>query len=81
MHYAETVETDVYVALRHRIGLFERVVGGLQPILARMPNLITGRVLSLSGQGRGEAARHKAVREVEAEPAAPSKAAVSISTQ
>ncbi len=29
MHYADTVETDVYVALRHRIGLFERVVGGL----------------------------------------------------
>jgi hypothetical protein len=65
LHYAETVETDVYVALRHRIGLFEQVVGGLQPILARMPSLISGRVLT--GQGRGEAARHEAVREIEAE--------------
>jgi hypothetical protein len=65
LHYADTVETDVYVALRHRIGLFEQVVGGLQPILARMPSLITGRVLA--GEGRGEAARHAAVREIEAE--------------
>ncbi len=65
LHYADTVETDVYVALRHRIGLFERVVGSLQPILAKMPGLISGRVLT--GQGRGEAARHDAVREIEAE--------------
>jgi SNF2 family DNA or RNA helicase len=64
MHYADTVETDVYVALRHRIGLFERVVGALQPILARMPSLITSKVLT--GQGRGEAARQQAVREIEA---------------
>lgn len=65
LHYADTVETDVYVALRHRIGLFEKVVGGLQPILARMPSLISGRVLT--GQGRGEDARQEAVREIEAE--------------
>ncbi len=65
LHYADTVETDVYVALRHRIGLFERVVGSLQPILARMPGLIAGRVLA--GQAQGEAARRQAVREIEAE--------------
>ncbi|MDO9713490.1 DEAD/DEAH box helicase [Paracraurococcus lichenis] len=65
LHYADTVETDVYVALRHRIGLFEQVVGGLQPILARMPSLISGRVLT--GQSRDEAARQEAVREIEAE--------------
>ena len=33
LHYADTVETDVYRALRNRIGLFESVVGRLQPIL------------------------------------------------
>jgi ERCC4-related helicase len=46
LHYADTVEADVYVALRKRIGLFQRVVGGLQPILARMPRLLGDRVLS-----------------------------------
>ena len=35
LHYEGTVETDVYRALRSRIGLFEAVVGRLQPILAR----------------------------------------------
>src|SRR5690349_8183309 len=65
LHYADTVETDLYVALRHRIGLFQQMVGGLQPILARMPALIAERVLT--GRGRGEDARHDAVREIEAE--------------
>ncbi len=50
LHYSDTVETDVYVALRRRIGLFEKVVGGLQPILARMPRLLSERVLT--GDGR-----------------------------
>lgn len=35
--YADTVETDVYMALRHRIGLFKTFVGKLQPILSRLP--------------------------------------------
>ncbi len=65
LHYADTVEADVYVALRHRIKLFESVVGGLQPILARMPGLITSRVLT--GQQRGVEGRQEAVREIEAE--------------
>jgi hypothetical protein len=29
LHYADTVEADVYRALRQRIGLFEQVVGKL----------------------------------------------------
>jgi SNF2 family DNA or RNA helicase len=54
LHYADTVEADVYLALRNRIKLFEKVVGGLQPILARMPGIIGTRVLA--GQGRDAAA-------------------------
>lgn len=45
--------------------LHQRVVGGLQSIHARMPRLITSQVLT--DQGRGEAARHEAVRDIEAE--------------
>ncbi len=40
LHYEGTVEADVYFALRHRVGLFEKVVGPLQPILARLPRWI-----------------------------------------
>ncbi|MHB1094734.1 MAG: DEAD/DEAH box helicase [Gemmatimonadaceae bacterium] len=46
LHYADTVETDVYRALRERIGLFEGVVGKLQPILAQLPGTIRGAVLT-----------------------------------
>jgi superfamily II DNA or RNA helicase len=44
-YYEGTVEADVYTALRHRINLFESVVGRLQPILSRLPALIAGHVL------------------------------------
>jgi SNF2 family DNA or RNA helicase len=37
LHYEDTVETDVYRALRERIGLFTRFVGKLQPILSALP--------------------------------------------
>lgn len=40
LHYRDTVEADVYVALRSRIALFEEFVGGLQPILSRLPKAI-----------------------------------------
>ena len=40
LHYEDTVEADVYRALRERIGLFEDFVGKLQPILARLPRAI-----------------------------------------
>jgi SNF2 family DNA or RNA helicase len=46
LHYEGTVETDVYRALRTRIGLFTSVVGKLQPILATMSKTITATVLT-----------------------------------
>jgi SNF2 family DNA or RNA helicase len=57
LHYADTVEADVYRAARDRIRLFEAVVGGLQPILARLPTLIQSTVLDTAAEpGRTEAA-------------------------
>ncbi|MCY4382896.1 MAG: SNF2-related protein [Nitrospinae bacterium] len=50
LHYEGTVESDVYRALRNRIGLFETVVGRLQPILARLPRVISEAVLSREDQ-------------------------------
>src|SRR4051812_16421246 len=67
LHYADTVEADVYRALRTRIGLFETVVGRLQPILARLPTLISGRVLR--GRTRDAGERQAAVNEIEVEAA------------
>jgi superfamily II DNA or RNA helicase len=49
LHYAETVETDVYLALRSRIHLFESFVGRLQPILSKLPKLIADVTLSEGG--------------------------------
>lgn len=63
LHYADTVEADVYRALRDRIGLFENVVGPLQPILARLPRLISDRVLQ--GKTRPAAEREAAVAEID----------------
>jgi len=62
LHYADTVEADIYAALRDRIGLFQKVVGRLQPILSRLPALISSRVLS--GSGRSPQGRRDAVGEV-----------------
>jgi hypothetical protein len=45
LHYRDTVEADVYMALRKRIGLFQSVVGRLQPILAELPRAISSTVL------------------------------------
>jgi superfamily II DNA or RNA helicase len=45
LHYRETVETDVYMALRQRIQLFQTFVGRLQPILARLPRAIADMTL------------------------------------
>ena len=56
LHYEGTVETDVYRALRSRIGLFETVVGRLQPILARLPRAISDAVLSGEDRNAGERA-------------------------
>ena len=53
LHYEGTVETDVYRALRNRIGLFETVVGRLQPILARLPQAISTAALAGGGESGG----------------------------
>lgn len=52
LHYAETVETDVYIALRDRIHLFENFVGRLQPILSKLPKLIADVSLAEGGGTR-----------------------------
>src|SRR5690606_16699431 len=38
--YKDTIEARVYQALAHRIGWFETVVGGLQPILTEVNRTI-----------------------------------------
>src|SRR6185295_11200628 len=40
LHYQDSIETDVYMALRERIGLFSKYVGKLQPILAALPRTL-----------------------------------------
>ena len=71
LHYEGTVETDVYRVLRDRIGLFETVVGRLQPILAELPQAIARAVLpdsTPSGGSGGDlvAAMARRAREAEA---------------
>ncbi|MBI2568724.1 MAG: DEAD/DEAH box helicase family protein [Candidatus Schekmanbacteria bacterium] len=46
LHYRDTVETDVYMVLRERIGLFSQFVGKLQPILSAVTNVLTGATLA-----------------------------------
>ena len=65
LHYEGTVETDIYRALRERIGLFESVVGRLQPILARLPRTISQSVLT--GESRDSSGRANAVEAIERE--------------
>ena len=65
LHYEGTVETDIYRALRERIGLFESVVGRLQPILARLPRTISQTVLA--GESRDARERANIVDAIERE--------------
>ena len=65
LHYEGTVETDVYRALRKRIGLFESVVGRLQPILAQLPRTISQTVLA--GESRDARERANVVDAIERE--------------
>ena len=67
LHYEGTVETDIYRALRERIGLFESVVGRLQPILAQLPGKISQSVLA--GDGRDAHGRTELVDTIERETA------------
>ena len=61
--YAETVEADVYFALSQRIGLFNGVIGKLQPILAQLPREFEAAALRRAEDR--ERGRHEAVRNVE----------------
>ena len=63
LHYEDTVEADVYRALRDRIGLFESVVGRLQPILAQLPRMISKTVLS--EESRDDRSRANAMDAIE----------------
>ena len=67
LHYEGTVETDIYRALRQRIGLFESVVGRLQPILARLPGTISQSVLASENRDARERANVMDATEREAQ--------------
>ncbi|MEX2285270.1 MAG: hypothetical protein WEE89_22485 [Gemmatimonadota bacterium] len=66
LHYRNTVEADVYQALRGRIQLFEHVVGRLQPILSQLSARISKVVLSETSVER-ERAREEVVNSIEGE--------------
>ncbi len=60
LHYSDTVEADIYRALANRIGLFQGVVGQLQPILAKVSGTIAKAVLegrASTDEGRAELAQ------------------------
>jgi ERCC4-related helicase len=59
MYMTGTIEEDTYWTLKDRIGLFENVVGPLQPILAEMPRIF--RKLA-----QGEIERAEALRQLDA---------------
>ncbi len=59
LYMTGTIEEDTYATLKDRIGVFENVVGPLQPILAEMPRIF--RKLA-----QGEIERAEALRQLEA---------------
>lgn len=61
-HYEDTVEADVYRALRERVKLFEDVVGTMQPILANLPKKLSTTVLE--GKSKSATDRHLIVKSV-----------------
>jgi SNF2 family DNA or RNA helicase len=65
LHCRNTVESDVYVSLSRRINLFEQVIGRLQPILARLPRLISETVLL--GQASDPESRGNLTARIESE--------------
>lgn len=56
------METDVYLALRQRIRLFETFVGRLQPILARLPRELAS--VTLCSDAERERARQDLVNQI-----------------
>ena len=69
--YEDTVETDVYRALRARINLFTAVVGRLQPILSTLPQRIAAA--ALTGPDGRQQARANLVAHLQQEAAAPAQ--------
>ena len=67
--YEDTVETDVYRALRTRINLFTAVVGRLQPILSTMPQRIAA--VALTGADGRQQARANLLAHLQHETEAP----------
>lgn len=65
LHYADTVEADVYQALRLRIGLFSQFVGKLQPILAALPRQLA-EISLLAPRERRERERTQLVGQLDA---------------
>jgi superfamily II DNA or RNA helicase len=65
LHYADTVEADVYDALRKRIDLFQSFVGRLQPILARLPGAI--REVALGRSEQRDLARSNLIADIQSE--------------
>lgn len=59
LYMTGTIEEDAYLTLKDRIGVFESVVGPLQPILAEMPRIF--RKLA-----QGEIERTEALRQLDA---------------
>ncbi len=66
LHYADTVETDVYQALRLRIGLFSKFVGKLQPILAALPRQLA-EISLLAPRERRERERTQLVGQLDSD--------------
>jgi len=62
--YADTVEADIYFALSQRIGLFNGLVGKLQPILSQLPKEFERA--ALRRREERDRARHEALHDVEA---------------
>lgn len=60
--YKDTVEADVYFSLSERIGLFQGVVGKLQPILSQVARQFEG--VALMGSGHRDQACRTAVNDV-----------------
>lgn len=67
--YEDTVETDVYRALRMRINLFTAVVGRLQPILSSIPQRIAA--VALTGPDDRQQARANLLAHLQHEAEAP----------
>ncbi len=61
--YRDSVETDVYLSLRERIGLFSQYVGKLQPILSTLPKALAA--LTLAPRDRQEQERSQLLNDLD----------------